>query len=285
MKTKLFICIALLALSACNSSEVSKLKTQLNQDSVIIAQGKEKDSTIVAYTDAMMHIQQKLDSIKMRERILTISSSAERHVSSTSSIANDINTLDALILNYNRQINSLSARLKKSEKKDAGLEKIVANLTSELNDKAIEITTISSALGLTSDSMRALTSRFNDSLGLIKQQRSQISAMTAEQNTVYYIVGTAKELAKEQIIDNTGGVIGIGKTKGINPNIDISKFTQADKTTLTAIALPGKFKSLITPHGGGTYRITGKGRGNADTLQILDPVFWTDSKYLVVLIK
>jgi len=287
MKTRFIFFIALLALTACNSNkgEVEKLKAQVNQDSVIIAQGKEKDSTIASYTDAMNQIQQKLDSIKIREKMVSTGNMSENGMGKrgATSITNDISSLDALIIQYEKQITSLASRLKKSERKDANMEKIVADLGQQLTGKEAEITAVQTRLSLTSDSVKSITRRFNDSLTVIQSQRAAIYNLVTLSNTVYYVIGTNKELEKKGIIDKTGGFIGIGRTKQINPNIDNSMFTQADKTTLSYIPLPGKFKSLITQHGGGTFRVSGKGK--ADTLLILDPVFWTDSKYAVISIK
>lgn len=285
MKTRLLILIGLLALTACNNNkdEVAKLQAQVNQDSVLLVQSKQKDSTIATYTDAMVRIQQKLDSIKVREKIVTTGSAGESTPGSTTSIATDINSLDALILSYNKQINALAARLKSSQRKDANMEKIISDLNTQLTGKEAEVTAIQTRLSLTSDSVKTITGQFNDSLAVIAKQRGDLFNMTVEKNTVYYVVGTNKQLEKSGVIDKTGGFIGMGRTKEINPNIDNSLFVKADKTVLTAIPLNGKFKGMITQHGGGTYRISGMGK--ADTLLILDPVFWNDSKYAVITIK
>jgi len=284
MKTRLLILIGLLALTACNNNkdQITKLQDKVNQDSVLLVQSVQKDSTIASYTDAMNRIQQKLDSIKMREKMLSTGNPSENGSKGTS-IATDINSLDALLITYEKQINSLAARLKKSERKDANMEKIISDLSQQLTGKEAEITAVQTRLSLTSDSVKTITARFNDSLNVIQKQRSDIFNMIVENNAVYYVVGTNKQLEKGGVIDKTGGFIGLGKTKEINPNIDNSMFVKADKTTLSAIPLNGKFKALITQHGGGTFRVSGKGKN--DTLLILDPVFWNDTKYAVISIK
>ena len=285
MKTKLLIFIALVALTSCNSNkdEMAKLKSKVDQDSVLLIQSTAKDSTIASYLEVMNQIQAKLDSIKIREKILTVSNGPENSAAPGTTIATDIKSIDQLIISYNKRINDLAANLKKSQRRDANFERMVADLNTQLTGKEAEITAIQTRLSLTSDSVKTLTGQFNDSLATIQNQRTNIATLTADKNTVYYVAGTNKQLEKAGVIDKTGGFIGLGKTKQLNPNVDNSIFVKADKTTLSAIPLNGKYKGLITQHGGGTFRISGKGK--ADTLLILDPAFWNDSKYLVISVK
>jgi len=289
MKTKFIFFVALLALSACNNSngnkdELGKLKTQIKQDSVLLVQSKQKDSAIASYVGVMSRIEEKLDSIKIQEKMISTGATPENSAGSETSILSDIKSIDDLIIKYNKEINHLSASLKKLEKKDANMEGIIADLTKQLNEKEKEVTELQGRLSLTSDSLKVLTSRFNDSLELIKQQRAELYAMTTKQNTVYYVVGTVKQLEKLGAIDKKGGFIGIGKAKELNPNINNEIFTKADKTNLNMIPLNGKFKSFMTEHANGTYNISG-GKGKIDTLLILNPGFWNDSKYAVITIK
>lgn len=80
MKTKFIFFVGLLALTACNNSnkdEIGKLKTQVSQDSVLLVQSKQKDSAIASYVGVMSSIEEKLDSIKIREKIISTGSTPE----------------------------------------------------------------------------------------------------------------------------------------------------------------------------------------------------------------
>jgi hypothetical protein len=91
-----------------------------------------------------------------------------------------------------------------------------------------------------------------------------------------------KELKDKGLIDKKGGLLGIGRTAELNPDISTSSFTKANMTMLQALALNGKFAKMITQHPDKSYKIT----GNADSLLITDASsFWSESKYLVISVK
>src|ERR1700678_1140303 len=114
-------------------------------------------------------------------------------------------------------------------------------------------------------------------------QRAQVTEMTAEMHTVYYVSGTMKQLKDSGVVDKQGGFIGIGRTAKVNPEIDNSKYTRADLTTLKGISLNGKFKKFITTHPDNSYTITSSGDNKSDFVSITNAsAFWGESKYLVV---
>src|SRR6185312_9368857 len=247
----------------------------------LAAQSQKKDSAISSYITAFNDIQDNLDSIKAKEKIVSAKTPGEPL--STNAVA-DIKALDKLIIKNKREINRLEARLKKMNTKDAGLEKMVAKLTKEVTEKDAEIAELQAKLAAANASLATLTQQFNDSVTVINKQRAEINAMRIEVNTVYYAVGTTKELKEKGLIDKKGGVLGIGRTAELNPEVSTSSFTKGDMVTLHTIPLNGSFLKLITNHPASSYKITGSGK--SDTLQITDaPSFWSESKYLVITIK
>ena len=125
-----------------------------------------------------------------------------------------------------------------------------------------------------------ITEQFDDSIAVIHKQREEINAMRSVVNTVYYSSGTEKQLKKEGIITKEGRVIGLGGATELKSGFNSSLFTQGDMTKLTAIPLSGKFSKLVTNHPSGSYKVSG------DTIHIIDPTsFWSESKYLVIVIK
>ncbi|HTB08031.1 MAG TPA: hypothetical protein VK806_13860 [Bacteroidia bacterium] len=281
---KYIVCIAsLLVIASCNNSEQeNKLKSLLNRDSILVAESSKKDSVVNDYISALNEIQDNLDSIKSKEKMVSMKTAGGEPLSLTA--VADIRSLDRLILKNNREINHLQSRLKKMDKKNANLEKMVAHLTNELAEKDAEIVRLQAKLTDANNSLITLTKQFNDSVAVINKQRAEINAMKTEVNTIYYSVGTMKELKDKGLIDKRGGLLGIGRTAEINPDVNASNLLQGNMTTFHSIALKGKFSRLITAHPIVSYKITGTSK--ADTLLITDAsLFWSRSKYLVVLIK
>jgi len=287
MKAKFGFILIALAFAACNSHEkeqLDKIKAMRAQDSVMAVQAKDKDSLITSYVNTMGDIQNNLDSLKQKEKILTMSS-GEGNKNPKGAILDDIKSIDNAIIASNKEIAKLESRLHKMAGNDAKLKKLVDNLTREVAEKDSAIAVLQGQLGVANDTITAITGRYNTSVAQIRNQQSTISNMTTEMNTVYYAVGTMKQLKDKGAITKTGGILGIGKTSELSPQIKKTAFTQGDKTQISEIPLNGKLLRVVTSHPAGSYSIN-KTDKKHDTLVISDATsFWSESKYLVVEIK
>jgi len=287
MKLRLGIVFFALVMAACNSHEkeqMDKIKALHAQDSTLAAEAKSKDSLITNYVNTMGEIQDNLDSLKTKEHILSMNS-PESNKNARTTIMGDITAIDNAIIADNKQISKLEARLRKMQNNDASLKKMIDNLTKEVAQKDADIAMLQSRLNGVSDSMVTLTHNFNDTIAEIRKDRSMMSAMTNQMNTVYYVVGTMKQLKDKGVISKTGGVLGIGRTSELSQKANMAAFTKGDKTQISEVALNGKLLKLVTSHPAGSYNIN-KNDKKTETLVISDQnSFWSESKYLVVEIK
>jgi len=287
MKLRLGIVLFALVMAACNNHEkeqLDKIKALHAQDSTLAAEAKSKDSLITNYVNTMGEIQDNLDSLKTKEHILSMNS-PESNKNARTTIMGDITAIDNAIIADNKQISKLEARLRKMQNNDASLKKMIDNLTKEVAQKDADIAMLQSRLNGVSDSMVTLTHNFNDTIAEIRKDRSMMSAMTNQMNTVYYVVGTMKQLKDKGVISKTGGVLGIGRTSELSQKANMAAFTKGDKTQISEVALNGKLLKLVTSHPAGSYNIN-KNDKKTETLVISDQnSFWSESKYLVVEIK
>ena len=280
MKTVGYIVIGILAITGCNNTEeVQKFKAVIYQDSALIVQSIQKDSEISSYLKEMSDIQANLDKIKIREKILTVKN--PETPMSKESLAAQVNELDEWIVLNDKRMNKLQARLKSMTTKNDNLSNLVTHLMDEVAERDEEITALQAQLSRADDSLKHITARFNDSIVVIKKEREKVAIMKTQNNTVYYITGSIKQLQDKGIVNKQGGFIGIGKVAVINPEIDASKFTKGDLTNIKGIALNGKFRRFITMHPDRAYIIISNGKN--DSIAITIPYeFWSESKYLVV---
>lgn len=279
---KLFTPLALaFVLYACNNNQlVQQYKTLHDHDSILMAKTQADDSTIRGYVSNLNDIQSNLDAIKTREKILTVRDENK----SGNSAVNDIKSLDTLIIKSNREIANLRYRIKKANAKDAQLEAMVNRLTAQVAQQDSEIATLQNSLAKVNASYAEVTRQFNDSITVLQTQNNRVQNMTTQINTVYYAVGTEKELKKKNVITQSGGFIGIGKNSELTPDRDMGYFTKTDLTKLDVIPLNAKFKKLLTTQPAGSYKITGN--KVADSLVITNkPAFWSEAKYLVIAVK
>jgi len=281
MKTLFYISIAALAVTGCNNKQEQQIKSLSTQDSALMRQSGQKDSTILAYVKSMNDIQDNLDSIKNAEKILSVNTNGFEH---RKSAVEDIKSINNQLLKYHREIYALENKLRKIDSQNKEIKKMENHLSEELAEKDSGIAVLQKELAGKNDSLRNIMHQFNDSMVVIDRQNGTISRMTTEMHTIYYAVGTTKDFKKNGVITKEGGFVGIGRTAAVNPDLNTTYFTKADMTNLNVIPLNNKFEKIITTHPASSYTVTNN--HTSDSLIIKDPTaFWSASKYLVVVVK
>lgn len=280
MKNKIWFCIALLGFAACNNSErEQKLKDLSVQDSVLLKQTLQKDSTITAYIHTMNDIQNNLDSIKTKEKLLALHGEGKN----PNAVA-DIKALGLLLIQNNKEINNLAYQLKKMNKKDADLESMVARLNGEIVDKEVALASIQAQYASKNDSLKYVVHQYNDSINVLQTEKANVADLTTKMHTVYYAIGTMKELKKKGVITKEGGIAGVGRTAKLKKDFNTAYFTKADMTKLQVLPLDDKFVKLVTDHPDASYKV--EGNTKTDSLVITNPnAFWSDTRYMVVVVR
>ena len=95
-------------------------------------------------------------------------------------------------------------------------------------------------------------------------------------NTAWYVFGTKKELKDQRIVE--GG-------KVLQANFNKSYFTKIDIRVDKVVNLYSKSAKILTTHPSSSYTLT-RDANKQYTLRITNPeLFWSTSKYLVVVVK
>jgi len=281
MKILMYLSIAALALQGCNSKQNEQIKSLSTQDSTLMREAALKDSTIVAYVKTINDVQDNLDSIKVAEKILSVNTFGNE---SKKNIVSDIRSINVQLLKYHREIYSLEKKLKSVDTKNKEIQKLEIHLTIELAERDSAIAGLQGRLSKMNDSIVTLNRQFNDSMVVINTQNEEIAYMTNQLNTVYYTMGTIKELKEHNIISKDGGFIGIGRTTELKKNLNTEYFAVDNMQTLKVIKLNTRFEKLLTNHPASSYTVTNNHK--SDSIIIKYPVlFWSISKYLVVVVK
>ncbi len=276
------VLVSPLFIIGCNNAEKQQIKDLSAQDSALLQKNMVQDTTIMTYIKSFNEIEANLDTVKAKEKMLQINNGES--VDQKENIVSDIRSIGALMLKNKRQIAYLEYRLRKSNGKNQELQKMIAHLTEELNEKDAQIASLQSQLAESNASLKDEIQKFNDSMETISKQKGEISTMTTDMNTVYYAIGTMKELKQKGVVTREGGIAGIGSTAELKKDFNTSYFTKADLTNLKTLPLYSKFEKLVTNHPTDSYSITGSKK--SDSLLIKDSkAFWSQSKYLVVIVK
>jgi myosin heavy subunit len=255
------------------------------EDSLTAVAGGQKvriqnqDSSINEFIRGFNEIQDNLDVIKEKEKIVTESSKdAETRKTKEEQIVADIQTIYDVMNKNKQKLAAMRSKLKDSNKKNEELEKFIARLTTEIEEKDAQINNLKGELERMNIEMSNLITTYKEEV-----QASDVK--TEKLNTAYYAFGTAKELIKNNVLTKEGGFIGMGKSQKMKEDFNKEYFTKIDITSVTSIPLGAKKAKLITTHPAGSYKIEGAD-GKAEKISIINPEdFWSASKYLVIVIE
>jgi chromosome segregation ATPase len=259
----------------------------------LLALGYQKDTTVMEFVRAFNQIQSNLDSIKMKENIISQNTKGGTEVQSSAreQITGDINSIYQLLEKNRAQVASLKKQLKGSNAKVAELETMISNLEKSIAEKDAEISDLKDQLGKLNIKVADLGNQVTnlnanvDNLSAENKAKQQaIDEKTAALNTAYYSIGTTKDLKAKKVIDKTGGFIGIGRTKEVSKDFDKTNFTKVDITTFTELTINKKKAVLLSNHPAGSYKLVSSAdKKLVEKLVILNYTdFWSRSKFLVV---
>ena len=281
---KLFLvaCVAAFCLTGCNNGKNdSAAQNTAQADSLngIIAQ---KDSEINDLLGTLNEIEEGFQQISEAEHRVSLAKDGEG-VNKKQKLKEDIQ----FIADRMKQIRELMAKLQKQlangtlkgaqrQKTSEGLQKQLEEkdaqlqtLREELDKKDIHIAALDETVNNLNTKTNRLTAESNQKTETINAQDKQI-------HTAWYVFGTKKEL-KEQSIIQDGKVM----TGNFNKNY----FTKVDIRNLSEIKLYSKSAKLLTIHPSSSYSLV-RDANKQYTLHITNSqLFWSTSKYLVVLVK
>ena len=273
--------VALLA--SCVSRQVA-VEAESRSDSLELVVSA-KDSLINAVFADINAISENLALIKSRENLITVAGESEGGRRPVEEIDNDIKAID--LLRENRaKIESLqrsAAQLRKANLRIDGLEKMIADMNRQLAEKKAEVEQLRESLVRMGDEVKSLTEEVAVRSAEVENLSGEKVELQNQLNTVYYIVGTEKELREAQII-NKQGFIGRTLTVGRNSNFD--SFTMTDSRLLSEVPVGQKKATLVTSHPEGSYELVTDANKVVEKLIITDPVrFWESSKILIISCK
>ena len=282
-KYMLFLMIPLFL--ACGHAAKEKAKELQARNDSLMNQTVQKDEAINDFIRSINDIQGTLDTIKMKENIINLSTgkSGELKVSAKEQIRDDITTIYNLMLKNKKELASLTSKLRASGMKVAELEKLVSHLKKDISDKNTEIENLRDKLSKLNINIEAANLKLDTLTNVVKEQGQQlnqqsqvISRQEAALNTAYYIIGTEKELKKNKVIAGGDKII---------PDFNKSLFTKIDIRKTLEIPVLSKKAKVLSNHPTSSYKLNGD-KKMIQALQILDyKAFWINSRYLIIMVN
>ena len=273
MKKIVLVALGLLALTACKqkSENAQDLALIQQRDSLnrIIAQ---KDGEINDMMSTMNDVVDGFRAINEAEERVTLAR-MEEGSSSSERIRENMRFIQQTMQQNRELINKLRNQLRRTienltrqmEEKDAQVKELQAELQAkdiQINELHEEVTTL------------------NNNVTALKEESTQktqtITSQDKQLNTAWFVFGTKKELREQHIYDD-------GKV--LQANFNREYFTKIDIRVDKEIRLYSRSAKLLTSHPASAYTLT-QDANKQYILRITNPqLFWSASKYLVVLVK
>ena len=236
----------------------------------------EKDAAIQELVSSFNEIQENLNTIKEKEKIISKVTSDGEVKSKEDQIKEDIQSIYDLMAKNKNRIGSLSKKLKNSKLKIEGLEKMIENMQATLNLKDSEIEELKTKIEGLNVELSNLTTNY-------KAVENESNQKTEIINTAFYAIGTSKELKENNVITKEGGIIGLGKTTKLSSDFNKEYFTKINIEKTTSINLGAKKIKMLTTHPSSSYKLIGE--KPIEKLEITNTKeFWSASKYLVIIL-
>ena len=281
---KLFLvaCVAAFCLTGCNNGKNdSAAQNTAQADSLngIIAQ---KDSEINDLLGTLNEIEEGFQQISEAEHRVSLAKDGEG-VNKKQKLKEDIQFIADRMKQNRELIAKLQKQLANGTLKGAQLQKTIEGLQKQLEEKDAQLQTLREELdkkdihiAALDETVNNLNTKTNRLTAESNQKTETINAQDKQIHTAWYVFGTKKEL-KEQSIIQDGKVM----TGNFNKNY----FTKVDIRNLSEIKLYSKSAKLLTIHPSSSYSLV-RDANKQYTLHITNSqLFWSTSKYLVVLDK
>lgn len=290
MKKAILVSLVAAFLFSCNT-KLKEEKERLEQENLqLIDQLDTKEETLNEFLGALNEIEENLSAIREKEKMIA-RTQLEGRPNRMQIVQDDIKAIDELLEKNRQLIARLNRDLRNSNLKVGEFEVMVKRLNEQMEEKEAEIVSLRAELENMSTQVRTLTAKVDDLedfKSFLEEETRQrdllIEQRTKELNTVYYTMGTLRELRDMGVVSRSGGFLGIGRGTNLEANFDISNFTSIDKTTTALIPLTGNRFELVSPHPEGTSEIVEE--DGAKYLVITDRErFWSTSRHLVILVK
>lgn len=283
MKKLFFIvCCAALLVTGCKDGKNSPESTNVHlTDSLneVIAQ---RDSEINDMMGTFNEVQEGLRQISEAEGRVALAKNGEG-TSSKQKMKEDIQFIAAQMKKNKELIAKLQKKLEGSSLNATQLKKTIEGLQAQLVEKEKQLQALREELDKKDihimeldESVNNLNTNVSNLKNESQKKTETINAQDKQLNTAWYVFGTKKELKGQRILEN-------GKV--MNGNFNKNYFTKIDIRNTTEIKLYSKSAKLMTAHPSSSYTLV-RDANKQYTLRITNPhIFWSTSKYLVVLVK
>ncbi|MGM9710329.1 MAG: hypothetical protein ACI3ZB_12120 [Prevotella sp.] len=283
MKKLIFLVMAgALILTGCDDKKSTQSLESLAQADSLRKIIEQRDNEINDMMGTLNEIQEGLREITEAENRVSIAKDGEGS-NKAQQIKENVSFISNRMKQNRELIKKLQSQLRESSYKGDELKKTVENLIRQLDEKDQQLQQLRAELDAKDIHITELdetVNNLNTSVSNLKSESASKSQTISDQdkqlNTAWFVFGTKKELKNQHILED-------GKV--LQSNFNKSYFTKIDIRVDKEIKLYSKSAKILTTHPSSSYTLAQDAKKQY-VLRITNPqLFWSTSKYLVVLVK
>lgn len=262
-------------LTACGGNISGNRALQESNDSLksVIA---ERDASLEEILECIRVVEEGFKSINEAQGRIS-ATGIENGSSRKKQLEDDVLYIAQLVEKNNAEIARLKKLLAASKNSSKELKAIVENLEKTLQEKNMEIAELQKKLEEKDVHIAELDTIITNLMNENTEQELRLVQKEREMNSVWYAMGTKRELKGEKILS--------GSDVMTDPDANMDYFTRGDINELLTIETGEKRVKVISTHPKGSYKIVEDEKG-LDIVKILSPrEFWSVTRYLVILVR
>ncbi len=274
--------LAMLLVTSCQEERKASVAVENSVADSLQKVIVQKDNEINDMMSTLSQIQEGFREIAEAENRVNIVKDGER-TNKAQQIRENIAFISNTMKHNRELIEKLRQQVRESSVKSDQLKTTIENMVKQLEEKDQQLILLRNELEAKNIHIteldRTITNLNKDVSNLTteSEKKSQtISNQDMQLNTAWFVFGTKKELKEQHIIED-------GKV--LRANFNKSYFTKIDIRVDKEIKLYSKSANVMTPHPSSSYTLD-RDANKQYVLRITNPeLFWSTSKYLVVVVK
>lgn len=285
MRKSVGIVLALVSVLLLGATAVSYSKYKKSQADFVAATA-EQEAMRQRYDQAVneiVSIQDSLNVIVMKQNEIPTDVELQGQTLHDK-VLSRISTLKSSIARTKERIEELDAKLKHSGIRIASMKKMIDTLRRTAADREERIVALNNQVGTLRTTVTGMTFEMQGQQEALAKQQQELLDKQRELATIYYTMGTKKELTNQGVVSPNGGILGVGKTLKVSGLFEEAAFSRLNTDEEDVIRIPAKKGKvqILSAQPPSSYAIQKVGKDLVE-LRILDRTEFRKVKHLVIL--
>ena len=283
MKKIMFIVLGAFTLAACQQEKPKVDLSAAHQRDSLQQIVSQKNGEIDDMMSTLNDIQEGFREINEAENRVNLEKQGTEGSTNEEHIRENIQFIQSAMKQNRQLINKLRLQLRESTFNSGQLKRTISNLMAQLDEKDQQLQQLRAELDakdihitVLDENIANLNTNVNNLTDESTQKSQTISQQDKQLNTAWFVFGTKDELKEQHIFEGN---------KVLSGSFNKDYFTKIDIRIDKEIKLYSKSAKILTAHPSNSYTLQPDIKDQY-VLRITNPqLFWSTSKYLVILVK